>query len=914
MNSIKKQPNKCGLVFRFKLLYITILTVFVSSFVKGALIGQINQNEITYSDGTSTDAIIEQANPGGAPQINTLNIEGVTVENFTGGAGFVTENIKSAISLGGNNGSQFNGGLPQLYGSLTINADKLTNITGIYHNALAGIYARTDSQNALTQINSDATINLQTTHGYNSTGLSTSDRTFGILSENLGVSLGKPGGDAGIKLGANSNISVQGYNRLMGVAALGNSVQFTSAKGSKITVTGLANADPIDLFGVKLRALKNDISEAINDGDIFVDGRLSAGANSIVGIDAIVRAGNPATGKLDLINSGSITTLGNNAIGINLVNDTIFGETNVQLYSSSIVQGGLGINSAGISTSGISNGKLALDNYGIILSDNDQAIKSSSSSNQTVINNYGQIIGYTNFTATAGTKTFNNFAGGKLLLQDFSTGTKGIVTSDFGANATFINQGTIMFSVKNDDGTATTGILNNLNLFQNDATSSIKLASDYAYVASNFNGNTLTITNGLAGNYISNGGSLILNTVLDDATTGGGIGLSDRLIVDNAQTGSNATQIFIRPVAGSVAGLTVGDGIKVVEVHGTSSNDAFSLAAPVTYGMYEYILGQGSGTNAASWFLRSTKKGQALISPVAGAVASNLYQTGNMFMQNITDRRNAIVSPDSNVWMRSTYGHQDMDIYQGRQNLSINQNIFQLGTDFGRWHNVQLGAFAGVGHSKIDVQSNQTGTHADTQTEGYHLGVYGSWLPQNSGLYIDTWVQYAWFNNKLVGNTQQKEVNYDSSSWAVSAEIGHRIPVFETQQLNWFIEPHAQGIYLVSNTDDFTDSNYSHFSDMQADGFKTRLGGRLYGLGKNQVGISPFLEVNWLGDYTDNRIKINHQDGLNAEKNRNIAEAKLGFQGYFNKNLSAWAHLGGQWGSKNYTGCEAQIGLGYKWK
>ncbi len=221
----------------------------------------------------------------------------------------------------------------------------------------------------------------------------------------------------------------------------------------------------------------------------------------------------------------------------------------------------------------------------------------------------------------------------------------------------------------------------------------------------------------------------------------------------------------------------------------------------------------------------------------------------------------------------------------------------------------------GYGSTKIEGQSKITDSKANARIDGYHVGVYSSWIPEaQTGPYVDVWGQYAWFNNKLTGAAQKsQEAKYDSSALTLSAEVGYGMPIGESKNLNWKIEPHAQLIYTFFNSDNFTDKNNTHFYDAKGDGFRSRLGARIYGTGKDGVGVSPFVEANWLYDGTDNSIKVTGDRTINAHDTKNLGEVKLGFEGHFNKNLSAWAHVGGQWGGSRYSRYEGQIGLGYKW-
>ena len=110
------------------------------------------------------------------------------------------------------------------------------------------------------------------------------------------------------------------------------------------------------------------------------------------------------------------------------------------------------------------------------------------------------------------------------------------------------------------------------------------------------------------GTFISNGGTLKLDTVLNE---GGAATHSDTLVVDGTSVGAGgATNMSIRN-AGGAGALTVGNGILVVQVldPNRSAAGAFTLAGgEVRAGAFDYRLFQGgpSGSNSSDWFLRST--------------------------------------------------------------------------------------------------------------------------------------------------------------------------------------------------------------------------------------------------------------------------------------------------------------------
>ena len=101
-------------------------------------------------------------------------------------------------------------------------------------------------------------------------------------------------------------------------------------------------------------------------------------------------------------------------------------------------------------------------------------------------------------------------------------------------------------------------------------------------------GNTLTIN----GNYTGNGGNLTLNTYLGDDSSP-----TDELIVAGDVDGK--TTLYINQAGGE--GAFTDQGIEIVNVGGTSTDDAFSLGNRVLIGPYEYRLYEDN----ENWYLRS---------------------------------------------------------------------------------------------------------------------------------------------------------------------------------------------------------------------------------------------------------------------------------------------------------------------
>jgi len=740
----------------------------------------------------------------------------------------------------------------------------------------------------------------------------------------------------------------------------------TGYTGEAITIVNTGDLTVADAHGIYARSSSGDVT-VTNTGNITT-AQASATTHSH-GIDA------PSfTGTATVIHDqGVITVNGTNSGGGNAIGiaswDGGSGDANQESYihlgSQAVVDatggvGGLQIRTNGygeiniasgaqvhggsrygiqIYGSGTSAGTYVINNAGEIDSVNDRAIFTGGQAGSTLtVNNEGTITGYIDSAVTE--VTFNNYRSNSLNLRNYydSDGdgirdTKAVSVSTFGGG-TFNNAatGTVrLLAVSGETftdttgeyvpagalSTATSGIVQAqlLNLATFDNAGTIDLTGN------NQAGDVLVISGGGtagsygAGQYISNGGALKLNTHLNY----GDLSYSDVLVVDDALSGTGgATRIYITPTLDSIGGVTVNDGIKLVEVLGSSDANTFVLGSPVAYGAYEYVLSMGlTAGNEQNWYLRNTdSSGQIIMSPNAGAYLGNQYAAATMFNQNILDRRESIRNANSNVWMRFNHSDSDTRLFGGRQKADIQTTVFQIGADLLNQNNFIAGVYGGYGHSQIDNKSRQTGSSADGKVDGYHLGGYVSWLPnEHTGPYADAWGYYAWFDNKLQGAGQTGRHSYDSNGYALSIEGGYGFELAAKEDGSaWILKPHAQIIYTHVDADNFTDQSYTRYSGNQGSGIQTRLGGRLYGVrAQGEMGVTPFIEANWLHNNVDSSVNMNGVK-VQSDIGRNVAEFKLGVQGQVTEGLSLWGHIGGQHGSDRYSRYEVQFGIGYRWK
>ncbi|MGH9159637.1 MAG: autotransporter outer membrane beta-barrel domain-containing protein, partial [Vicinamibacteraceae bacterium] len=162
--------------------------------------------------------------------------------------------------------------------------------------------------------------------------------------------------------------------------------------------------------------------------------------------------------------------------------------------------------------------------------------------------------------------------------------------------STTVNRGALVIngSIKSPTTVNASGTLSGTGTILNDVVNAGAVApgSDAANIG------TLTID----GRFTSNGGTLAI-----DAKLGGDSSPADRLrITGDTIMGSGPTRVVVTNVDGTGA-ETTGDGIRIVQVGGTSAPNLFVLDAPVTVGKSVYHLFQGgiADPNDGNWYLRA---------------------------------------------------------------------------------------------------------------------------------------------------------------------------------------------------------------------------------------------------------------------------------------------------------------------
>lgn len=478
---------------------------------------------------------------------------------------------------------------------------------------------------------------------------------------------------------------------------------------------------------------------------------------------------------------------------------------------------------------------------------------------------------------------------------------------------------------------------------------------------------TLTINE----DYTGNGGKLVFNTVLSDDTSE-----TDRLIVKGNTSGRTA--VDVNNIGG--AGAQTVEGIEIVSVGGNSEG-TFEKASRIVAGGYDYNVVQ-KGKNWFLTSLAepvdppidpvdppvdpvdppvdpvdppvvpvdppvdpvippqepvpppAPPKSEHQYRPEFGSYQANSYAANTLFMTRLHDRLGETQYTDmltgeqkvTSLWMRNVGGHARFNDGSGQLKTTANRYVLQLGGDIAqwstdgldRWH---LGLMAGYGNSQSRSASSLTGYHSRGEVNGYSVGLYGTWYANEadkSGTYVDSWVLYNWFDNKVMGQDQATE-RYRSSGITASVEAGYSVKVGESGRNSYWIQPKAQAVWMDVQADGHRERNGTRVKDETQGNLMTRLGVKAYISGHNAMDdtksrtFQPFIEANWIHNTQTTRIRM---DDVSNEMRgtRNIGELKAGVEGQITPQLSVWGNVAQQIGDKGYSDTQGMLGIKYSFK
>ncbi|HEY9131885.1 MAG TPA: autotransporter outer membrane beta-barrel domain-containing protein [Dyella sp.] len=468
--------------------------------------------------------------------------------------------------------------------------------------------------------------------------------------------------------------------------------------------------------------------------------------------------------------------------------------------------------------------------------------------------------GTTILTAANSYSGNTSVAAGTLVVGDplHMSATLGTGETTVQAGATLAGYGTAPGSVTN---AGTLAVANALPAFASDANGTFTIGGNLTNqgmanvaAASGQIGNVLEV----GGNYVGANGQLALNTLLNE---GGAATKTDRLVVAGNASGSTVIQIH----ATGIGVQTIGDGIEVVQVSGTSAANSFRLGNVIQSGAYQYLLYQGGTASANDWYLRSTLEAPPTTptgptEPPGGPTTTppppTAYRPGAVgyamtpmlnadygftIMGRLNERVGDIASveagqPDKSSdgsWAR--IGGKDFDANANDQ-FSANEHVFfgQFGKDWtvaqpdqgGSTHaGVMMtlgstsGSFDDTMRSINPLLSNATGS---VETHAQSIGGY--WTKYLAdGAYFDGVGQFTHYHNKYsdIYGGGAAQSGYGA---AASGEVGKPFKLGSSEVM---LEPQAQLIYQYLHLSGTSDQ-ISPISGTNTNGLRGRVGVRLF--------------------------------------------------------------------------------------
>ncbi|MGU3400241.1 autotransporter outer membrane beta-barrel domain-containing protein [Brucellaceae bacterium D45D] len=433
---------------------------------------------------------------------------------------------------------------------------------------------------------------------------------------------------------------------------------------------------------------------------------------------------------------------------------------------------------------------------------------------------------------------FSNVISGEGSLYQIGSGTTKLLGANTYTGDTTVQNGTLLqgaagaFSASSSYRVGSAGTLdfggNNTTVASIDNGGTVRLGAQAGTVVS------------VAGNYIGEGGTLVLNTVLN-----GDASATDLLKVEGDTQGTTNLRVINRGGSGA---QTV-EGIRVVEVAGHSAG-TFSLLGDYTTkdgeqavvaGAYAYTLQQGaSDLSNSDWYLRSayTQDGLLLNAgvPVYEGYVANMQALNKLptLQERVGERyfSNKANSGSSSefvnepaIWARIEGAHNRLEPNTSASRLKqdINTFIMQAGVD-GQFYEDEAGRLiAGItgqyGHAKGDTSS----AHGDgsISTDAWSLGANATWYG-NSGVYVDTQAQVSWFDSGLDSDTANVTLGdgLKATGYALSIEAGQRFALNQ----NWSLTPQAQLSWSKINADGFRDVWDNHIGMDDGNSLIGRLG------------------------------------------------------------------------------------------
>lgn len=438
----------------------------------------------------------------------------------------------------------------------------------------------------------------------------------------------------------------------------------------------------------------------------------------------------------------------------------------------------------------------------------------------------------------------------------------------------------------------------------------------------------------IGGDYVGTGGKFVFNGALayDDSPV-------DTVLIKGDATGTGS--VSVNNLGGQGA-LTSEHGITLIEIEGDSDLH-MSQDGRIVAGAYDYVLLKDP--DGRRWYLQSAAGEQPinpevpvgpLVRPEAGAYMAASASAGWLEMR-LHDRagESHYVDPlsgevkETSMWMRQTAAHEHFRAYGGDLRTHMTGGVTQIGGDIIRYNDAgdirgNIGLFGSVLYGESSTRSMLSGNSADTKSDGYSVGLYGTLFTGQGealdrGGYIDFWAQWAMLNHEIRPE-QLEEEKVDADGLIASIEAGWTFQIGTTgkgtaSEVNWALQPQAQMIYESAQLDDHVEAGGTRVRMTSDHNIKTRVGFRLQASPAVRDGEhrgQGFLELNWIRNSDPLGVVMNGTT-INVEGTKHAGEIRFGFEKELADSLHGWINGGYLAGGSGYHQETVNIGLKYLW-
>ncbi|MFC0970140.1 autotransporter outer membrane beta-barrel domain-containing protein [Pasteurella multocida] len=390
---------------------------------------------------------------------------------------------------------------------------------------------------------------------------------------------------------------------------------------------------------------------------------------------------------------------------------------------------------------------------------------------------------------------------------------------------------------------------------------------------------------------------------------------TDTLFIRGNATGK--TRVAIHHI-GSDAENAV-NGVKIIETN-TSTDHAFVIDNYLSKGAFVYQLEKRHETNQDNWYLTSYIGGTPSYRAEMASYANNLYAAHQLFQLRLEDRlsRHHFLnqSADKIVWIRAVEGTNHNRMRDNQNTTKAQRYVTQLGKTVINQAHYHAGVMFGYAKQSSKTRSSRVGTSRG-KVQGYALGVYGTWYQNpndDTGLYIDSWLQYQWLKNQVINPASSNE-HYRTQGLSASLEVGYQRPIVRyavadlKHSLN--IQPQAQLIWHTLNDKQYKDQQNTLIVLMGHNNTQARLGVKVSldsHFTHSQLNLKPYVEFNWLHNAKDYGVRINHVENR-IEGTKQLLEYKAGIESQWGSHLRVWFNTTHQRGKQQFKDNQLNLGV-----